>query len=98
VLQDLLHKNKGQKNFDTVFFQHRYLTQPVVTPTNAMIKAMGHLRVMLKKSANKVGMAKMEVLKQLDAILSNPVEIGTQKPKHVTFAASTALEKPIAPL
>jgi hypothetical protein len=43
-------------------------------------------------------MAEMEVLKQLDAILSGSVEIGTQKPKHVTFAALTALEKPIAPL
>jgi hypothetical protein len=59
-----------------------------------MIKAMGDLHGVLKKSANKVGMAEMEVLKQLDAILSGPVEIGTQKLKHVTFAASTALEKP----
>jgi hypothetical protein len=63
-----------------------------------MIKAMGNLRGVLKKSANKVGMLDMEVLKQLDAILSGLVEIGTQKPKHVTFAASTALEKWIAPL
>jgi hypothetical protein len=91
-------KTRAERISDTVFFQHRYLTQPVVTPTDAMIKAMGDLRGMLKKSANKVGMAEMEVLKQLDAILSPPVEIGTQKPKHVTFAASTALEKPIAPL
>jgi hypothetical protein len=72
--------------------------QPVVIPTNAMIKAMGDLCGVLKRSANKVGMAEMKVLKQLDAILSGPVEIGTQKPKHITFAASTALEKPIAPL
>jgi hypothetical protein len=67
-------------------------------PTNAMIKAMGNLRGVLKKSANKVGMAETEVLKQLDAILYGPVKICTQKPKHVTFAASTALAKPIAPL
>ncbi len=52
----------------------------------------------VKEEPIKVGMAEMEVLKQLDAILSGPVEIGTQKPKHVTFAALTALEKPIAPL
>ncbi len=91
-------KTKAERISDTVFFQHCYLMQPVVTPTNTMIKVMGDLCGMLKKSTSKVGMAEMEVLKQLDAILSGPVEIGTQKPKHVTFAASTALEKPIAPL
>jgi hypothetical protein len=91
-------KTRAERISNTVFFQHRYLTQPVVTPTDAMIKAMGDLHGMLKKSANKVGMAEIEVLKQLAAIFSGPVEIGTQKPKHVTFAALTALEKPIGPL
>jgi hypothetical protein len=91
-------KTRAKRISDTVFFQHRYLTQPVVMPTDVMIKAMGDLRGVLKKNTNKVGMAEMEVLKQLDAILSGPVEIDTQKPKHVTFAALTALEKPIAPL
>jgi hypothetical protein len=89
-------KTRAKRISNTVFFQHRYFTQSVVTPTDAMIKAMGYLRGVLKKRTNKVGMAEMEVLKQLDAILSSLVEIGTQKTKHVTFAASTALEKPIA--
>ncbi len=89
-------KTRAKRIFDTVFFQNCYLTQPVVMPTGAMIKAMGDLGGVL--SANKVGMAEMEVLIQLDAVLSGPVEIGTQKPKHVFFAASTALEKPKTPL
>ncbi len=50
-------------------------------PTDAMIKVMGDLRGVLKKSANKVSMAEMEVLKELDAIPSGLVEIGTQKTK-----------------
>ncbi len=66
--------------------------QPVVTPADAMIKAMGDLRGILKKNSNNIGAEKMEVLKQLDAILSGPVAIGTEKPRHVTFATATAPE------
>jgi hypothetical protein len=40
----------------------------------------------------------MEVLKQLDAILSGLVAIDTEKPRHITFATSTALEIPLTPL
>jgi hypothetical protein len=63
-----------------------------------MIKAMGDLRGVLKKNLNNIGAEEMEVLKQLDAILSGPVAIGTKKPRRVTFAMSTALKKPLAPL
>ncbi len=59
---------------------------------------MGDLRGVLKKNSNNIGAEEMEVLKQLDAILSGPVAIGTEKPRHVTFATSIALEKPLAPL
>jgi hypothetical protein len=91
-------KTRVERISDTVFFQHLYLTQPVVTPTDAMIKAMADLYGVLKKNSNNIGVEEMEVLKQLDAILSGPVAIGTEKPRHVTLATSTALEKPLAPL
>jgi hypothetical protein len=63
-----------------------------------MIKAMGNLHSVLKKNSNNIGAEEMEVLKQLDTILSGPVAIGTEKPRHVTFATSITLEKPLAPL
>jgi hypothetical protein len=91
-------KTRAKRISNTVFFQHCYLTQPVVTPADAMIKVMGNLRGVLKKKSNNIGKEEMEVLKQLDAILSGPVAIGTEKPRHVIFAMSTALEKPLAPL
>ncbi len=91
-------KTRAERISNTVFFQHRYLTQPVVMPADAMIKAMGDLRVVLKKNSNNIGVEEMEVLKQLDANLSGLVAIGTEKPRHVIFATSTALEKPLAPL
>ncbi len=91
-------KTRAKKISDTVFFQHLYLKQPVVTPTDAMIKAMGNLHGVLKKNSNNIGAEEMEVLKQLDTILSGPVAIGTEKSRHVTFALSTTLEKPLAPL
>jgi hypothetical protein len=91
-------KTRAKRIFNTVFFQHRYLTQPVVTPADAMIKAMGDLRGIFKKNSNNIGAEEMEVLKQLDTTLSGPVAIGTEKPRQVTFAMSTTLEKPLAPL
>ncbi len=69
-----------------------------MTPADAMIKAMGDLRGVLKKNSNNISAEEMEVLKQLDTILSGPVAIGTEKPRHVTFAMLTTLEKPLAPL
>jgi hypothetical protein len=91
-------KTRAERISETVFFQHLYLTQPVVTPADAIIKAMGNLRGILKKKSNNISAKDMEVLKQLDAILSGPVAIGTEKPRHITFATLTALEKPVAPL
>ena len=60
-----------------------------------MIKAMSNLRSSLRKQANTVGTAEMEVLKQLDAILTVPKD---NISKHVTFAPSTAPEKLVAPM
>ncbi len=88
-------KTRSERISDTVFFQHKYLTQPVVTPVDTMIKAMSNLRSALRKQANTVGTAEMEVLKQLDAILTVPKDIIS---KHVTFAPSTAPEKLVAPM
>ncbi len=65
-----------------------------MTPADAMIKAMGDLRGVLKKNSKHIGAEVTEVLKQLDTILSGPVAIGTEKPRHVTFATLTTLEKP----
>jgi hypothetical protein len=72
--------------------------QPVLMSADAMIKAMGGLRGVLKKNSNNIGAEEIEVLKQLDTILSSPVAIGTEKPRRVTFATLTTLEKPLAPL
>jgi hypothetical protein len=47
-------------------------------PIDAMIKAMGDLGGVLKKNSNNIGAEEMEVLKQLDTILSGPVAIGTE--------------------
>jgi hypothetical protein len=82
-------KTRAKRICDTVFFQHRYLTHPVVTPTDAIIKAMGDLRGVLKKNSNNIGTEEMKVLKQLDTILSGLVAIGTEKPRHVIFAMLT---------
>jgi hypothetical protein len=60
-----------------------------------MIKAMSNLRSTLRKQANTAGTAEIEVLKQLDAILT---VLKDNISKHVTFAPSTAPEKLVAPM
>jgi hypothetical protein len=55
-------KTRAKRISNTVFFQHRYLTQPVVTPADAMVKAMGDLHGALKKNSNNIGAEEMEVL------------------------------------
>jgi hypothetical protein len=88
-------KTRSERISDTVFFQDKYLTQPVVTPVDTMIKAMSNLCSALRKQDNTVGTAEMEALKQLDAILTVPKD---NISKHVIFAPSTAPEKLVAPM
>jgi hypothetical protein len=39
--QIYVKKTKSERISDTVFFKHRYLTQPTVTPADTVIKALG---------------------------------------------------------
>ena len=87
-------KTRAERISDTVFFQHRYLTQPAVTPADAIIKAMGDLRSALKHRSNHSGNAEMEALRQMDSILTPEKTSGTQNQKRVTFDAAVL---PIAP-
>jgi hypothetical protein len=38
--QIYVKKTKSERISDTVFFKHRYLTQPTVTPADTIIKAL----------------------------------------------------------
>ena len=86
------HKTRLERISDTVFFQHGYLTQPVMTPANAVIKAMGDLQSVLKQHSNKGIAAEMEVLKQMDEYLNGKTCNTTLTPKQVTFESSAPIK------
>ncbi len=54
---------------DMVYFKHKYLTQPTVTPTDAIIKAYQDLTLALKGINNTKGNAQLSALKQIQEVL-----------------------------
>ncbi len=86
------HKTRSERISDTVSFQHRYLTQPVVTPADAVIKTMGDLQSILKQHSNKGIVAEMEVFKQMDEYLNGKTCDTTLTPTQVTFESSTPIK------
>jgi hypothetical protein len=58
---------------DTVWFKHKYITQPTVTPADMIVKAMNDLAAALKGKSNQEGLEELETLKQLEELLTNQV-------------------------
>jgi hypothetical protein len=84
-------KTRAERISDTVFFQHWYLTQPVVTPADAIINAMKNLQSAIKNGPGNFEREEMDILRQMDAILQYDKK---QASKHVTFTAETVQAKP----
>jgi len=63
-------KTKSERISDTVFFKHKYITQPTLTPVDTVIKAIDDLTCALKGSRNTHGMQQIERLKIIDELLS----------------------------
>jgi hypothetical protein len=70
---------------DTVFFWHRYITQPTVMPKDQIIKAIGDLSSVLRHQVNIHGKEEMAVLQKMNDILNNTTTVLVEKKKNVTF-------------
>ena len=78
-------KTCSERILDTVFFLHRYITQPTVTPEDQLIKAVGDLLSALRGQTNDKGRKEMAALKRLQGILNNTTVSKQKKNKTVTF-------------
>jgi hypothetical protein len=91
-------KTRSERISDTVFFKHKYITQPTVTPADTIVKALDDLTQALKGKRNVSGAAEIEALKKIDELLNNipkqlsPVE-RQERRTRVTFDAATAPPK-----
>jgi hypothetical protein len=74
-------KTRSERISDTVHFDHAHITQPTVTPTDVIVKALQDLTQAIKESHNPKGKEQMDALKKLDMLLVTPVE----QAKRVTF-------------
>ena len=77
-------KTRSECISDTVFFQHKYITQPIVTPEDQIVKAIGDLTSTLKQRKNTKGDAEIEGLQRLRDIFNNATPQEVEK-KRVTF-------------
>jgi hypothetical protein len=74
-------RTRSERISDTVIFQHRYITQPEITPEDTIVKAVGDLASALRQRTNAGGKEEMRVLQQMDILLNNR----TEPQKRVTF-------------
>jgi hypothetical protein len=63
---------------DTVFFKHKYITQPTVTPADAIVKAYQDLIYAIQGITNIRGSTHLEALQRIETTLSPPTQLATQ--------------------
>ncbi|MBM5801495.1 MAG: hypothetical protein FJ077_11840 [Cyanobacteria bacterium K_DeepCast_35m_m2_023] len=91
-------QTRSERISDTVFFKHKYITQPTVTQADIIVKALDDLTQALKGRRNVSGAVEIEALEKIDELLNNipkqlsPVE-QRERRTQVTVDATTAPPK-----
>jgi hypothetical protein len=80
-------KTQSEQISNTVFFQHCYITRPVVTLDDQIIKAVSDLKLAILQRISVKGGEEMETLQKLNDILNN-VKSSEVAVKKVTFSES----------
>ena len=62
---------RSEQISDTVFFKHKHITQPTVTPADTIVKALNDLTHALKGRRNVRGATEIEALEKIDELLNN---------------------------
>ena len=64
-------ETQAERISDTVFFKHKYITQPTLTPEDLLLKAIQDLRHVLQKAKNTKGELEYEAIEKLDEIFNS---------------------------
>ena len=84
-------KTRSEQISDTVFFKHRYTTQPTLTQADIIVKAIDDLTLALKGRKNTKGNIQIEALEKINELLNNiHTKIQAMKETRVTFDKATA--------
>jgi hypothetical protein len=87
--QIYVKKSKSERISDTVFYKHRYLTQPTVTLANSIVKACKDLTQALKGRRNMKGIEQIEALTKINELLNNIPTTNKTPTRKVTFNEAT---------
>ena len=63
-------KTRHKRVSDTVYFKHKYITQPTITPANAVVKALQDLMHAIKGKCNNKGTAQFNAITHLQEAFS----------------------------
>jgi hypothetical protein len=63
-------KTNSERISDTLFFKHKYITQPTLTPVDTVVRAIDDLTCALKGARNTHKMQQIERLKMIDELLN----------------------------
>ncbi len=89
IVQD--KKTNSKRISDTVFFKHKYITQPTITPADIIKKAINDLAAALKGWKNIDGIMEMEALQKLVKLLNKTQNLPTPTiDSHSNAATPTA--------
>ncbi len=77
------HKIHGKRVSDTVFFKHKYITQPTLTLADILTKAIDDLAHALKGRRNTKGIMELEALQKLDELLNQAPQAQTPPPRQI---------------
>jgi hypothetical protein len=88
-----IKKTRSERISDTVHFNHKYTTQPTLTPEDTIVKALNDLKNALKQKRNNKGIIEYEALQKIDKIQNNIPATEQQVPsrtsKRFTFDKMT---------
>jgi hypothetical protein len=82
-------KTNSKRVSDTVFFKHKYITQPTLISADILTKAINDLAHALKGRRNTKGIMELEALQKLDELLNQAPHAQTPPPKQVPREEAT---------
>ncbi len=87
-------KTNSKRVSDTVFFKHKYITQPTLTLADILTEANDDLIHALKGRRNTKGTMELEALQKLDKLLNQAPQAQTPLPRQVSREEATTSSAP----
>jgi hypothetical protein len=86
-----VQKTRREWISDTVYFKHKYITQPTLLPVDTIVKTINDLTHALKGKKNVKGKAQIKTLEKINELINNvPKTLTINRENHVTFNETTA--------